>query len=97
VRAGGDLCLICHREDYILQAHESLIKVAERDSKFAKRVAESARRVATFKKKSAKTLRRAAVPSVATVEKLTRRLWEFGEQVRLEPFSRRADKRRARR
>jgi beta-N-acetylhexosaminidase len=97
VRAGGDLCLICHREDYILQVHESLTKAAERDSKFAKRVAESARRVATFKKKSAKTLPRAAVPSVATVEKLTRRLWEFGEQVRLEPFSRRADKRRARR
>jgi beta-N-acetylhexosaminidase len=97
VRAGGDLCLLCHREDYILQAHESLIKAAEGNSKFAKRVAESARRVAAFKKKSAKTLPRAAAPSLATVQKLTRRLWEFGEQVRLEPFSREADKRRARR
>ena len=96
VRAGGDLCLICHREDYILQAYEALAKVAEGDSKFARRVAEAARRVAAFKKKSAKTLRRVTVPSIATVEKLTRRLWEFGEQVRLEPFSRRADKRRAR-
>jgi beta-glucosidase-like glycosyl hydrolase len=96
VRAGGDLCLICHREDYILQAHEELVKTAERDSKFARRVAEAARRVAAFKKKSAKTLRRVTVPSIATVEKLTRRLWEFGEQVRLEPFSRRADKRRPR-
>jgi beta-N-acetylhexosaminidase len=97
VRAGGDLCLICHREDYILQAHESLIKAAERDSKFARRVAEAARHVAAFKRKSAKTLRRATVPSTVTVERLTRRLWEFGEQVRLEPFSRKADKRRARR
>jgi beta-N-acetylhexosaminidase len=97
VRAGGDLCLICHREDYILQAHEELVKTAERDSKFARRVAEAARRVAAFKKKSAKTLRRVTVPSIATVEKFTRRLWEFGEQVRLEPFSRRADKRRSRR
>ena len=96
VRAGGDLCLICHREDYILQAYEALVKAAEGDSKFARRVAEAARRVAAFKKKSAKTLRRVTVPSIATVEKLTRRLWEFGEQVRLEPFSRRADKRRAR-
>ncbi len=93
VRAGGDLCLICHREDSILQAYEALIKTAEGDSKFAKRVAESARRIAAFKKKSAKTLRRAAGPSAATVEKVTRRLWEFGEQVRLEPFSRKADKR----
>jgi beta-N-acetylhexosaminidase len=97
VRAGGDLCLICHREDYILQAHESLIKAAERDSKFARRVAEAARHVAAFKRKSASTIRRATVPSTAKVERLTRRLWEFGEQVRLEPFSRKADKRRARR
>ncbi len=97
VRAGGDLCLICHREDYILQAHESLIKAAERDSKFARRVADAARHVAAFKRRSANTIRRATVPSTAKVERLKRRLWEFGEQVRLEPFSRKADKRRARR
>jgi beta-N-acetylhexosaminidase len=97
VRAGGDLCLICHREDYILQAHEELVKTAEKDSKFVRRVAEATRRVLAFKKKSAKILRPAKAPSSALVEKLTRRLWEFGEQVRLEPFSRRADKRRSRR
>src|SRR5579864_5958574 len=79
IRAGGDLCLICHREDYILQAHEALVKTAERDSKFARRVAEAARRVLAFKRKSAKTLRRAKAPRGAMVEKLTRRLWEFGE------------------
>src|SRR5258708_15277180 len=56
VRAGGDLCLICHREDYILQAEEELIRTAERDSKFAQRVAEAARRVLAFKKKSARML-----------------------------------------
>ena len=52
VRAGGDLCLICHREDYCLQAYEALVKTAERDSKFARRVTEAARRVLAFKKKS---------------------------------------------
>jgi beta-N-acetylhexosaminidase len=96
VRAGGDLCLICHREDYILQAHEALIKAAEKDSKFARRVAEAVRRVAAFKKHSASMARSARAtraPSGAMVEKLSRRLWEFGEQVRLEPFSRRADRR----
>jgi beta-N-acetylhexosaminidase len=102
VRAGGDLCLICHREDYILQAYEGLSKTAERDSKFARRVAEAARRVLAFKKKSAKMLsagrsaRATQAPTGAMVEKLSRRLWEFGEQVRLEPFSRQADKRRSR-
>jgi beta-N-acetylhexosaminidase len=100
VRAGGDLCLICHREDRILQAHEALIKAAESDAKFARRVAEAARRVTAFKKKSSKMLRGSVratrPPTGAMVEKLSRRLWEFGEQVRLEPFSRAVDKRRAR-
>jgi beta-N-acetylhexosaminidase len=93
IRAGGDLGLICHREDYIVQAYEALIKTAERDSKFARRVAEAARRVLTFKKKSAKLLRRGKAPSDAMVGKLSRQLWEFSEEVRLAPFSRQADKR----
>src|SRR6202166_1580920 len=84
IRAGGDLCLICHREDYIIQAYEEIVETAERDSKFAKRVAESVRRVLGFKKKSAKLLRGTKNPSAAAVEKLSRQLWEFGEQVRLE-------------
>jgi beta-N-acetylhexosaminidase len=92
VRAGGDLCLICHREDYVMQAYEELVRTAERDKHFAKRVTESARRVSAFKKKSAKILRATKAPSSATVEKLLRRLWEFGEQVRLEPLSRREDR-----
>jgi beta-N-acetylhexosaminidase len=96
VRAGGDLCLICHREDRILQAHEALMSSTERDSKFARRVAESSRRVLAFKKKSAKTLRRGLAPSDATVGMLSRRLWEFSEEVRLAPFSREADRRRSR-
>ena len=54
IQAGGDLCLICHREDYIADAYDELIKTAERDPKFACRVAESVRRVLAFKKKSAK-------------------------------------------
>jgi len=100
VRAGGDLCLICHREDYIMRAYEALIKKVESDAKFARRVAEASRRVTAFKKQFAKLLRRdgsaTRAPSGAMVEKLSRRLWEFGEQVRLEPFSRAADKRGAR-
>lgn len=93
VGAGGDLCLVCHREDYVTQAYEELVRTSERDKHFAKRVAESARRVSAFKKKSAKALRATKAPSSATVEKLLRRLWEFGEQVRLEPLSRREDRR----
>src|SRR5229473_2730288 len=57
IRAGGDLCLICHREDYILQAYEEVVKASERDPKFARRIAESSQRVLAFKNKSARILR----------------------------------------
>lgn len=88
LRAGGDLCLVCHREDRVLESLEALTKGAEKDRQFARRIADSARRVAAFKKKRAKELRPIKAPSQATVEKLTRRLWEFGEQVRLEVLKR---------
>jgi beta-N-acetylhexosaminidase len=88
IRAGGDLCLVCHREDYIAQAFEEISKTVERDPKFARRVEESIRRVLQFKKKSAKILRRGKEPSAATAEKLSRKLWEFSEQVRLEALIR---------
>ena len=88
IRAGGDLCLVCHREDYIAQAFEELSKTAERDPKFARRVEESVRRVQEFKKKSAKILRRGKEPYATTAEKLSRKLWEFSEQVRLEALNR---------
>ena len=57
IRAGGDLCLICHREDHIAQAHERLIQTAEQDSKFARRVLEATRRVLAFKKRNSRMLR----------------------------------------
>lgn len=83
IRAGGDLCLICHREDYIVQAHEALAKAAERNPRLARRVTEAVRRVLAFKRKSAATLRKTKAPSPAAIDRLSRRLWEFGEQVRL--------------
>ncbi|MGA8430803.1 MAG: beta-N-acetylhexosaminidase [Candidatus Sulfotelmatobacter sp.] len=84
IRAGGDVCLVCHREDYVLQAFEALQKAAERDKDFAMRVNESARRVLAFKKKWARMLQPPRVPSVAKASNLSRKLWEFSDQVRLE-------------
>ena len=83
IRAGGDLCLICHREDHVTQAYEELTRTAESDPRFAGRVAESIRRVLTLKKRSAKLLRPSNQPSAATVTRLSRKLWEFGEKVRV--------------
>jgi beta-N-acetylhexosaminidase len=82
--AGGDLCLICHIEEYVTRSYEALVKEAEHDNKFARRVKESVARVLAFKQKSKELKRSAPVPTAATVEKLSRHLWEFSEQVRLE-------------
>ncbi len=84
IGAGGDLCLVCHREDYVSQAYEELLKRAAADRKFEKRCADAIRRVLAFKRKSAKVLRATTSPSAKTVRKLTQRMWEFSEQVRLE-------------
>jgi len=87
IRAGGDLALICHQEDFILRAHEAMLREAERDKRFARRLQESARRVLAFKKKRL-TRSRTAAPTTHRLEKLTRQLWEFGEEIRLATVNR---------
>jgi beta-N-acetylhexosaminidase len=94
VRAGGDLCMVCHHEENVLQAHEGLIRTSEAEKNFLKRVSESSRRVLAFKKRVGAQLKVGKAPGAAVIEKLTRGLWEFGEQVRLGPLSRREDRRR---
>jgi len=92
IRSGGDLALICHQEELIVRAHEALIHEAERDGRFARRVRESASRVLAFKKKSfirkSAASRRSPAPTSARVEKLTRQLWEFSEEIRLATLAR---------
>ncbi len=88
MRAGGDLCLICHVEENISRSYEALVKEAERDAKFARRAKESVARVLAFKKKSRELKRSASAPTAAKLDKLSRQLWEFSEQVRLEIIKR---------
>jgi hypothetical protein len=88
LRAGGDLCLICHIEEHILHSHEALMKEAERNTKFARRAKESLSRVLAFKKKSKDVQRTGPAPTAAKVAKLSRQLWEFSEQVRLATINR---------
>jgi beta-N-acetylhexosaminidase len=83
IRAGGDLCLICHIEDYVKRSYEALIKEAEGNPRFAQRVADSAARVMAFKKKSSALKRRSPAPTPAKLEKLSRQVQELSEQVGL--------------
>ena len=84
IATGGDICLVCHHEDLVLQAFEALIAKARADRKFEKRVGDATKRILAFKKKWVKPARQTKSPTDAQVERLRRKLWEFGEQVRLE-------------
>jgi beta-N-acetylhexosaminidase len=95
VHAGGDLCLICHTQESIERSHEALIRQAERDPRFARRVEESAARVLAFKKKSKELKRKTPSPTDEKVQKLSRQLWEFAEQIRLKTIKRQGDHWRA--
>ena len=88
IRAGGDLCLVCRQEELVLRAHEALIKEAERDRRFARRIAESSRHVLAFKRKSKEIKHRTSPPTAAKLNRLSRQLWEFSEHVRLETINR---------
>jgi beta-N-acetylhexosaminidase len=87
IAAGGDLCLICHQQELIEQAYETMLRKTELDVRFRRRVLESVRRVAAFKKKSRELKRRSAAPPPEKVSRLSTQLWEFSEQVRLQALS----------
>jgi beta-N-acetylhexosaminidase len=86
IRAGGDLCLICHQQELIMRAYEAMVREAERDRAFRRRVEDSVRRVPAFKKKWKP--RSTPVPTQAKIERLKRQLWEFGEEIRLATLER---------
>ena len=87
VRAGGDLSLICHQQEFVEQAFETMQRRFARDSSFQRRVRESARKIAAFKRKHAKLLRMPGPPSQEKIDRLSRQLWEFSERVRLQQMA----------
>jgi beta-N-acetylhexosaminidase len=88
IRAGGDLCLICHLEGNVTRSYDALVHEAEHDPRFARRVKESVARLLAFKKKSREMKRRVPAPTAAKIEKLSRQLREFSEHVRLAAIKR---------
>jgi beta-N-acetylhexosaminidase len=83
LRCGADMFLICQKEESVRRAFEAVLKRAESDKKFAGLIAEKSQRVLSAKKKS-KALRThmAPPPTQKTVERLTRKIWEFSEELR---------------
>lgn len=87
VRAGGDLCLLCHQQEGVEKSFEALTRACERDRGFRRRASEAIERVAAFKRRHARLLRIGPPPSDEKVARLSRQLWEFSECVRLARFA----------
>ena len=85
--AGADIFLICQKEESVRRAFEALVKRAESDKRFARLVAEKHNRVLAAKKKSKALKRMPPPPAQKTLERLTRRIWEFSEELRVHSLS----------
>jgi beta-N-acetylhexosaminidase len=84
LRAGADMFLICQKEESIRRAFEAVLKQAESDKKFARLVEDRAQRVLDVKKKSkAFKARMEPAPTQKTIERLTRKIWKFSEELRV--------------
>ncbi len=84
IEAGADIFLVCHNEEFVWRSYEAVLTTAEKDKKFAKRVAEASSRVIAFKKRSKALKWKPKSPSPKTVDKLRRAIWEFCEEIRLD-------------
>lgn len=80
--AGADMFLICQKEESVRRAFEAVLRRAESDKKFAKLVAERSRRVGDAKKKSKWLGRTTPRPTQKRIERLTRNIWQFSEELR---------------
>ena len=82
LRAGADMFLVCHNEAHVWRTYEAVLREAESDPAFARKVSAAARRVLAFKKKMKNLLKITAPrPSAKTVAKLRQRMQKFSEQV----------------
>ena len=85
IRAGSDMFLVCQKEEFVWRCYEAVLQEAERSNKFAELVTRAADRVLRLKA-SNKALQQteAKEPGEAEVEKLTKRMRDFTEEVRKE-------------
>lgn len=85
IRAGSDMFLVCQKEEFVWRCYEAVLQEAERSNKFAELVTRAADRVLRLKA-SSRALQQTVTkePSEAEVEKLTKRMRDFTEEIRKE-------------
>jgi beta-N-acetylhexosaminidase len=82
LRAGADLFLVCHNEELVRRSYEAVLREAERDPRFAKRVQEAAAHVLAFKKRTREMKVAATAPSKKKVEGLRSAMLRFADGTR---------------
>ena len=94
IRAGADIFLVCHQEENVWRAFNTVLAEAERDHRFRRQVEVAAERVRRFKQ-SSPALNHPTVPAPTDVaiDRLRCELWELGEKLRLAAEARAATER----
>jgi beta-N-acetylhexosaminidase len=87
LRAGADMFLVCQKEESVRRAFEAVLQRAESDKKFATLVGKKARSVADAKRGCKALKKMPEPPTRKTVERLTREIWKFGEELRARAMS----------
>ncbi len=77
LRAGADMFLVCHSQELVWRAYEAVLRMAERDRRFAAHIAQAAKRVLSFKKRSTELRGFAAEPKDKVITKLQKLLTDF--------------------
>lgn len=84
IRAGADIFLICHNDEFVNRSYEAVLREAERDRRFRQQVEAAAKRILALKRRSPEIKRKMApVPTEKVIDKLRRKNWLFTEEVRL--------------
>ncbi len=81
LRAGADLFLVCHKEELVRRSYEAVLREAERDASFARRVQQAARRVLAFKRRTRAMRATSSAPSKKAVEQLRSAMLRFTDEV----------------
>ncbi len=82
LRAGADMFLVCQKEESVRRAFEAVLKLAESDKKFAKLVGERSKRIIHTKERFKALRKMPDAPTRKTLERLTREIWKFSEELR---------------
>jgi beta-N-acetylhexosaminidase len=88
IRAGADMFLVCQQEENAPRTFEAVVRAAEKDRKFARRIEQCCKHVLAVKKKQKELNKSAPVPSEKILSRLRRELWELAERTRIEAAAR---------